>query len=124
LENKTKNDKMSEKQDTASTTESIGEVWSNQDKETSKSRYGCEIIKEKCLKDDAKDNQLPRDTYLVNYIIDDTSCYDLVRAGKQVSLFDMYYDKFGNCIQSIEWTDGKVNPRLWGYKPPETKRRK
>ena len=34
--------------------ETIDEVWSNQERETSKSLYGCEILQEKCIKEDAK----------------------------------------------------------------------
>jgi hypothetical protein len=124
LENKTKDDKMSAEQEKTSTKETLKQVWSNQEKESSKSRYGCEILQEKCTKEDAKNKQLPIDSYLVTYAIDENIFHDIVRTSKRVSVFDMYYDKFGNCLKSIEWTDGKISPRLWGYKPPQTKKRK
>lgn len=124
LENKTKDDKMSAEQEKTSTKETLKQVWSNQEKESSKSRYGCEILQEKCAKEDAKNKQLPIDSYLVTYAIDENIFHDIVRTSKRVSVFDMYYDKFGNCLKSIEWTDGRVSPRLWGYKPPQTKKRK
>ena len=124
LENKTKDDKMSAEQEKTSTKETLKQVWSNQEKESSKSRYGCEILQEKCAKEDAKNKQLPIDSYLVTYAIDENIFHDIVRTSKRVSVFDMYYDKFGNCLKSIEWTDGKISPRLWGYKPPQTKKRK
>ena len=124
MENTTKHDTMSAEQEKASTKETITEVWSNHEKETSKSRYGCEILQERCTKQDAKNRQLPLDSYLVTYVIDGNTFYDIVKTSKRVSVFDMYYDKFGNCLKSIEWTDGRVSPRLWGYKPPQTKKRK
>jgi len=124
LENTTKDDTMSAEQEKTSTKETITEGWSNHEKETSKSRYGCEILQERCTKQDAKNRQLPLDSYLVTYVIDGNTFYDIVKTSKRVSVFDMYYDKFGNCLESIEWTDGRVSPRLWGYKPPQTKKRK
>ena len=124
LENKTKDDKMSAEQEKTSTKETLKQVWSNQEKETSKSRYGCEILQEKCTKEDAKNKQLPIDSYLITYVIDENIFHDIVKTSKRVSVFDMYYDKFGNCLKSIEWTDGRVSPRLWGYKPPQTEKRK
>ena len=124
LENKTKDDKMSAEQEKTSTKETLKQVWSNQEKESSKSRYGCEILQEKCAKEDAKNKQLPIDSYLVTYVIDENIFHDIVKTSKRVSVFDMYYDKFGNCLKSIEWTDGRVSSRLWGYKPPQTKKRK
>lgn len=124
MENKTKDDKMSAEQEKTSTKETLKQVWSNQEKETSKSRYGCEILQEKCTKEDAQNKQLPIDSYLVTYAIDENIFYDIVKTSNRVSVFNMYYDKFGNCLKCIEWTDGRVSPRLWGYKPPQTKKRK
>jgi hypothetical protein len=40
------------------------------------------------------------------------------------NIFDMYWDKFGDALKKIEWADGRVNPRLWGYQAPKTKKRK
>ena len=124
MENKIKNGKMSSEKKETTNKEILQEVWSNHEKETSKSRYGCEIPHERCEKQDAKNKQLPLDSYLVTYVIDGSTLYDIVKTSKRVSVFDMYYDKFGNCIKSIEWTDGRVSPKLWGYKPPQTKKRK
>lgn len=124
MENKIKDEKMSEEQEKTSNKENLKEFWSNHERETSKSRYGCEILQERCTKQDAKNKQLPLDSYLVTYVIDGNTSYDIVKSSKKVNIFDMYYDKFGNCIKSIEWTDGTINPKLWGYKPPQTKKRK
>jgi len=122
LENKIKHDNMAVEKEFDN--ETIDEVWSNQERETSKSLYGCEILHERCKKEDSKNNQLPSDSYLITYTIDESTCYDIVRTSKQVNVFDMYYDKFKDSLQSIEWTNGRISPRLWGYKPPQTKKRK
>ena len=116
LENTTKEDEMIDEKEKV--------VWSNQERQDSKFRYGCEILQEMCKLQDGKNKQLPTDSYLVTYINDGITYYDIIRTGKKSSIFDMYYDKFGNCLESIEWTEGKVNPRYWGYKPPQTKKRK
>lgn len=100
------------------------DMWTESEKELSKSRYGCEILKERCSPQDAKDSNLPLDAYLVSYFIDGKLCYDITRTSKQSSLFDMYWDKFRDNLKGFKWADGKVNPKLWGYRPPDKKKRK
>jgi hypothetical protein len=36
----------------------------------------------------------------------------------------MYWDKYREGLQSIKWTDGRVNPKLWGIAPKEAKKKK
>jgi hypothetical protein len=37
----------------------------------------------------------------------------------------MYYDKYGpGAVQRIEFGYGQVNPKLWGYKKPDDKKKK
>lgn len=124
LENKIKCDNMAVEKEKNSNKENKPEVWSNQERETSRSLYGCEVLQEQCTRQDAKNKQLPLDSHLVTYEIDGTIFHDIIKTSRKVGIFDMYYDKFGNCIKSIEWTDGKISPRLWGYKPPQSKKRK
>jgi len=88
-------------------------------------QYGCEILLEKATLQQLKDPSYPTDAYIVSYIVDEKKYTDLCRGGKRVSIFDLYYDKYGaGTIQSIEWGYGKVSPKLWGYKAPEKKKRK
>lgn len=124
MENTIKDSAMSAEKEKQSNNETLKEVWSNQERETSKSRYGCEVLQERCTQQDAKNKQLPIDSYLVTYEIDGQVLHDIIRTSKRVGIFDMYYDKFGNCLKSIEWTEGTISSRLWGYKPPQTKKRK
>jgi len=87
--------------------------------------YGCEILLEKTTIAQAKDASFPNDAYLVWYVVDGKERLDLCRAAKKTSLFDMYYDKYGHgSVQKIDFGYGRVNPKLWGYKAPEKKKRK
>ena len=87
--------------------------------------YGCEILLEKTTIEKAKDFSFPSDAYLVWYIVDGEEHIDLCRAAKKVSLFDMYYDKYGHgSIQKIDFGYGRTNPKLWGYKAPEAKKKR
>ena len=73
----------------------------------------------------ANDKSLPNDAYLITYIVNGETHMDLTRCKSQVSLFDMYYDTYGaGAVQSIKYGYGTSNPKLWGNKKPETKKRK
>ena len=89
------------------------------------SKYGCEVLQEKTNDKLANDKSLPNDAYLITYVIDDETFMDLTRCKSQVSLFDMYYDFYGpKAVKDIKYGYGTVNPKLWGNKAPETKKRK
>ena len=86
--------------------------------------YGCEVLLEDTTIDKVKDPSFPNDAYLIWYLIDGNQCIDLVR-GTRVRIFDMYYDKYGpGSIEKIDFGYGRTNPKLWGYKQPEKKKRK
>jgi len=88
------------------------------------SSYGCDILLEKTTLDKAKDSSFPNDAYLIWYDEDGTTNIDLVR-GTRVRIFDMYYDKYGpGAVQKIDFGYGRTNPKLWGIKQPEKKKRK
>lgn len=89
------------------------------------SDYGCQILLEKTDLETAKDKSFPNDARLIWYIVDGVEYMDLTRCSKVVKLFDMYYDKYGKgAVQKIDFGYGQVNPKLWGNKPKETKKRK
>jgi hypothetical protein len=95
------------------------------EKEILPHEYGCQILLEKTSVEKAKDSSFPNDAYLIWYIVDGKECIDLTRCHKRVNLFDMYYDKYGpGSVQRIDFGYGRVNPRIWGYKQPEKKKRK
>ena len=87
--------------------------------------YGCEILLEKTTLNKVKDPSFPNDAYLIWYIVDGEEHMDLTRCPKRVNLFDMYYDKYGpGAVQKIDFGYGRVNPKLWGYKQPEKKKKR
>lgn len=98
--------------------------WTSSEKENCKKRYGCEILVENGSYEDVCTFDAPRDTYIIQYLVDEKICFDLVR-GTRITVFDMYHDKFGSgSIQDIGFGYGKINPRLWGYQSPKNKKRK
>ena len=89
------------------------------------SDYSCQILQEKTTLEAANDKSLPNDARLIYYIVDGVQHIDLTRCKKTVQLFDMYYDKYGpGAVQRIEFGFGTVNPKLWGYKKPDEKKKK
>jgi hypothetical protein len=86
--------------------------------------YGCDILLQDTTLDKVKDPSFPNDAYLVWYNNEGTERLDLVR-GSRVRIFDMYYDKYGpGVIQKIDFGYGRTNPKLWGYKQPEKKKKR
>ena len=86
--------------------------------------YGCEVLLEKTTLEKVKDPSFPNDAYLIWYNVGDEKHIDLVR-GSRVRIFDMYYDQYGyGAVQKIDFGYGRTNPRIWGYKQPEKKKRK
>lgn len=86
--------------------------------------YGCQILLEKTSLESAKDKNFPNDAHLVWYSINGEQYLDLTR-GTRVRIFDMYYDKYGpGVVQKIDFGYGRVSPKMWGYKSPETKKRR
>ncbi len=83
------------------------------------------IIHKDCDKSLSKDKSLPVDSYIVTYLVKDKEKYDIVQTGSKVELFDAYCDEYGKgALKEIKWTDGRVNPRVYGYVRKETKIRK
>lgn len=96
----------------------------NNDKIINASTYGCEVLLEKTTLQQAKDPSFPNDAYLIWYNFNEEIFIDLVR-GTRVKIFDMYYDKYGpGSVQKIDFGYGRTNPKIWGYKTPEKKKRK
>jgi hypothetical protein len=64
-------------------------------------------------RDDINLNELPSDAHIVEYSDNDGNHIDICRSSKMVTVFDLYYDRFGNHIYKIEHSNGKINPRNW-----------
>ena len=99
-------------------------IWSKEEKELSHTLYGCEVMGEKCTDVELKNKNLPNDTYIISYYQDGKLFRDLVR-GRRVKIFDMYYDKLGkDSITDIDFSYGRISPKLWGVESPKQKKRK
>ncbi len=98
--------------------------WTKEEKKDLPSKYGCCLIYEKASDSQIKDPSLPTDAYIVKYVINGETFIDLCR-GNRSKIFDLYYDKFGpGVVKKIDWGYGKVNPKLWGYKVSEVKKKR
>ena len=87
---------------------------------------GVRIYKEKCTAEDAKDKSLPYSAYLVEYKVDNVSCFDIALTGKEADLFDYYYDLYKKDFVTFKQSGGIANPKTWNYKsptPPKGKRK-
>ncbi len=116
-------DKLKEVVERASKTEKNMDSWTPAEKENCRSRYGCDILIENGTYAEVCTKEAPNDAYIIKYVVDDEICYDLTR-GSRTKLFDMYWDKFRKNLKSIEFGYGRHNPKTWGYKAPEKKKRK
>ena len=104
-------------------TETQMESWTPAEKETCKTRYGCDIMIENGSYAEVCTKDVPNDAYIVKYMVDNKICFDLTR-GTRTRLFDMYWDKFRENLKSIDFGFGTINPKTWGYQAPKTKKRK
>jgi len=81
------------------------------------------IIHKNCDPGLASDTSLPYTAYLIEYIENDEIKWDIAVSSKKVEIFDYYWDKYNN-VQNMTQSQGKVNPKLWGYKKPEKKNKR
>ena len=82
------------------------------------------ILHQNCDPEAANDRTLPYNSYLVTYEIDGALAYDLVIANKGVEIFDYYWDRYRDGIKGWKQSEGRVNPKLWGNKPKEEKKKR
>ena len=99
-------------------------VWSKQERESCKEKYGCEIIIDDGTLEDVSIKHVPTDACIVKYLFEDKVRFDLTR-GSKVSIFDMYYDRFKKgALQSINFGNGTIKPNLWNYQTAPAKKKK
>lgn len=73
----------------------------------------CKIINQDCDLSLANDRSLPVNSYVVSYMKDGFTHYDIVLCNKRVEIFDMYWDQYRENLLNIVQTEGRVNPRVW-----------
>ena len=97
----------------------------NEERSVVPAQYRCDILLEKTTLEKVRDPSFPMDAYLIWYLDEGKEHIDLCRTQKISSLFDMYYDKYGpGSVQKIDFGYGRTNPKVWGYKQPEKKKKR
>lgn len=115
--------KLNDVIENAQSTKEYMDNWTPAERENCKTTYGCDIVVENGSYAEVCTKDAPSDAYIVKYLVDNKICFDLTRGGR-VKIFNMYWDKFRDNLKTIEFGYGRINPRLWGYKSPEKKKRK
>jgi hypothetical protein len=82
------------------------------------------ILHQNCDPELANDRSLPYTAYLVTYEIDGAIAYDIVIPDKQMEIFDVYWDKYREGLKGWKQSEGRVNPKLWGVQPKESKKKR
>ena len=75
------------------------------------------IIHEDCDPSISQDKSLPYTAYLVEYMVDGLTKFDIAISAKQVDIFDHYWDYYRHDFVNMTQTEGRVNPKMWGNEP-------
>lgn len=103
---------------------SIKSPWTKEGKEDLK-KYSIKILHENCDRSMANSKNLPSNSHLIQYKLNGTIFLDIVQSYTKSKVFDAYYDKFGrDVVQSITYTQGRINPILYGATKPDDVKRK
>jgi hypothetical protein len=78
------------------------------------------FIARDCDPSRAKERSLPYTAYLVEYLQDGMTKFDLVYGNKQSEIFDYYWDNYRHDLINMTQSEGRVNPKLWT--PPSDKK--
>jgi len=71
------------------------------------------IYEQDCDPSLAENRQLPYNSYLVEYVLDGVTRYDIVITNKRMEIFDWYWDHYRNDLKRFTQTEGRINPKLW-----------
>jgi len=82
------------------------------------------LIQSDCDASLSLDKSLPTNSFLVEFIDGETTKFDIVMSSKKVDIFDHYWDKYKKNLINITQTEGRINPKLWGYKALDAKKKK
>lgn len=85
---------------------------------------GVRIIHQDCDASLGDDRSLPYTAYLVEYLQDGITKFDVVVAPKRVDIFDYYWDLYRHDLINMTQTEGRVNPKLWGYHQKDKTKKK
>lgn len=82
------------------------------------------ILHQNCDPELANDKSLPYTAYLVTYEIDGAIAYDITIADKKSEMFDYYWDRYREGLKGWKQSEGRINPKLWGAKPPKEEKKR
>jgi hypothetical protein len=82
------------------------------------------IYEQDCDPELANDRSLPYEAYLVEYVLDGQTKYDIVISGKKTEIFDWYWDHYRHDFITFKQTEGRVNPKMWNNPKEKSKRKK
>jgi len=80
------------------------------------------IIYRDCDPSLADDRTLPHTAYLVEYLQDGMTHFDIVVASKRVEIFDYYWDNYREDLIRMTQSAGRANPKVWSN--PNQKKKK
>lgn len=81
------------------------------------------FIAKECDPSIAQDKSLPYTAYLVEYLQDGITKFDLVYGNKKSEIFDYYWDLYRQDLINMTQSEGRVNPKLWND-PNQQKKKK
>lgn len=74
---------------------------------------GIKMIHKDCDPSLCEDRSLPYTAYMVEYLQDGMTKFDICSANKQVDIFDHYWDNYRHDFVNMRQTEGRANPKLW-----------
>jgi hypothetical protein len=83
---------------------------------------GIRMIHKDCDPSLVEDRSLPYTAYMVEYLQDGMTKFDICSANKRVDIFDHYWDHYRHDFVNMTQTEGRVNPKLWN--DPNAKKKK
>ena len=72
----------------------------------------------------ADDKKLPTSAFLVEYLQDGITKFDIVTSYKMADIFDHYWDNYRGDFKNMSQAKGTCNPKLYGIEPKPEKKKK
>jgi len=94
-------------------------TWTDDDKERLK-KIEVIIHQQNIRESDLVQKTLPTDIHMVEYVQEEETYSDAVRAAKKSDIFDSYYDKLkevGGVVISIRSGFGTIQPKMYNPQP-------
>jgi hypothetical protein len=85
---------------------------------------GIRMIHKDCDPSLCEDRSLPYIAYMVEYLQDGMTKFDICSANNRVDIFDHYWDHYRHDFKNMTQTEGRVNPRVWNDPNAKTKKTK